>query len=173
MAGAFEPEVLEAGIGLAAEVRAALVQRPDVDAAALARRVGAGHEFLARRVDQDHVGLGRAVVGREPVLDRQARVLGLDVSEGPDQYLALVAGRDRRPDEPDRARPELGQEERHPDPKGRAQDLPPRDALDLLLAEGLDRLFREGLWPAGGLDLVVAHRGASRWSFTGCKGARR
>src|ERR1035437_749137 len=83
MAGAFEPEVLEARVRLAAQVGTALVERPDVDVRSVTGRVRAGHELLARGVDQDHVGLGRAVVRGEALIDGQARVLGLDVGVGP------------------------------------------------------------------------------------------
>ena len=42
-------------------------------------------------------------------------------------------------------------------PERGAHQLAARQALDLLLAEGLDRLLGQGLGLGGGLDVVVAH----------------
>src|SRR5207244_615041 len=64
VAGAFEPEVLQARVRLAAEMRAALVQGPHVDRSALAALVLAGQELLATRVDQDDEPDGVRHVGR-------------------------------------------------------------------------------------------------------------
>ena len=76
VARALEPEVLEARVRLAAEVRAALVERPDVERRAVAGRVLAGEEPLLAGVEQDHEGARLRVVGREALLDRQAASSG-------------------------------------------------------------------------------------------------
>src|SRR4051812_15223092 len=85
---ALEPEVLDARVGLAAEVRAALVEGPHVGRVPVAVLVVVGDVPLLRRVDEDHERLGARVVRREPLVDRQLGVLGLDVVVGPDDDLA-------------------------------------------------------------------------------------
>src|SRR3954453_11202050 len=81
---ALEPEVLDARVGLAAEVRAALVERPDVGRVPVARLVVARDVPLLRRVDEDHERLRARVVRREPLVDGELRVLGLHVVLGAD-----------------------------------------------------------------------------------------
>src|SRR6476646_5599797 len=63
MTGAFEPEVLEARVGLAAEVRTALVERANVERLAVAGGVLARKKALLARVVQDHEGAGLRVIG--------------------------------------------------------------------------------------------------------------
>ena len=53
VAGTLQPEVLHARVRLAAQVRAALVQRPDVEGRAVTGGVLAGEEPLLGRVDED------------------------------------------------------------------------------------------------------------------------
>src|SRR6478752_910034 len=78
VARALEPEVLEAWVRLAAEVRAALVERADVEGLAVPGRVLARDEPLLSGVVQDDEGPCLRVVRREAFLDRQGRVLELD-----------------------------------------------------------------------------------------------
>src|SRR6186713_2038905 len=75
---ALEPEVLEARVRLATEVRAALVEGADVEPCTIARRVLTRQEPLLTGVEQDHEGARLGVVGGEAFLDRQRRVLQLD-----------------------------------------------------------------------------------------------
>src|SRR5258707_2590389 len=167
VARAFHPEVLQARVRLAAQVRAALVQRPDVEGDPVAGLVLALHELLSARVVQDDIGPGLLDIGRESLGDRQGRVQRLDVAEGPDLHGAAEAAFEVRRQEMDRAECQLGQ------PEGdRAADRDPqqaasRDPLGGLPAERLDRLARERLRRVNGLDVVVAHltaRSGGRWS---------
>src|SRR3972149_3055345 len=72
VAGALEPVVLGAEVRLAAEVRAALVERAHVEVRALAVGARAGHE-AARRVDEQDVRARRLEVGRGAVAERGAQ----------------------------------------------------------------------------------------------------
>ena len=157
VARALEPEVLEARVGLAAEVRAALVERADVDVRPVAGGVLARDEPLLARVHEDDERLGAAVVGREALVDRQRRVGGHHVVEGADPDLAAELALEVRPQEPDGPGGQLEQPQAHACGQRPAQQLPARDALDLVVADGLEGLRGEGLRLVRGLDVVVAH----------------
>src|SRR4029079_9016215 len=81
VAGALHPEVLEAGVRLAAEVWATLVERPDIERRSIARGVLTRDEALLGGVLEDDVGSSFGVVGRETLADRKLRVVGLDLRE--------------------------------------------------------------------------------------------
>ena len=140
VARALQPVVAQARVRLAAQVRAALVQRPHVQRGAVARRVLAGHELLARRVDQHDVGPSRLVVDREALGERERRVLGLDVVDRADLDLAAEAAPRVRPQEADRAGRDLGEPEQRRAADGAAEERPARDALDRVLAQRAQRL---------------------------------
>ena len=94
VAGAFHPVVLDAGVRLAAEVRAALVERANVERGPVAGLVVAGDELLAARVDQDDEGTGVRVVGREALVERDRAVLGLHVRVLRERDLPAEAARE-------------------------------------------------------------------------------
>src|SRR4029079_800760 len=80
-----------------------------------------------------------------------------DLVQRPDPDLAAEAAGQVRPDEPDRAGGDLEQPHGHRPADRVAEQLPPRDALDLVAAERLDRLAGQRPRPVDGLDLIVAH----------------
>src|SRR5215203_6105176 len=88
VARALQPEVAQAGIGLAAQVRAALVHGADVDRRPVAGVVLALDEALLARVDEGDERLGRAEVDGEPLVDGQCAVRVLQVVQGAHDDLA-------------------------------------------------------------------------------------
>src|SRR3954451_10549379 len=107
VARTLEPEVLETRIRLAAQVRAALVQRADVECLSAAARVLAREEPLLSWVVQDHEGAGLRVVGREALLDGEAAVLELDRVDVADGDRCPETTLQVRPREGERARQDL------------------------------------------------------------------
>src|SRR5829696_5568245 len=157
VARALEPEVLEARVGLAAEMRAALVQRADVDVRPVAGGVLARNEPLLAGVDEDDERLGGAVVGGEALVDRQRGVGGDHLVQGADPDLAPELALEVRPQEPDGPGRHLEQPQAHARGERPTQELPARDALDLVVTDGLEGLRGKGLRLVRRLDVVVAH----------------
>ena len=101
----------------AAEVRAALRQRDDVDARAGAGRIAAGPEPVAR-LDEDDERLGRGHVGREPVGNGQPG-FAASMSASVPTRTRSAGNRRPRPQEPERAREPLGEPRNTPAPSDR------------------------------------------------------
>src|SRR3954470_3655400 len=126
---ALEPEVLDARVGLAAEVRAALVEGPHVGRVPVAVLVVVGDVPLLRRVDEDHERLGARVVRREPLVDRQVGVLWLDVVVGPDDDLGAELAAQVGPQEAEAAGRHLEEPQADAGGQRSAEELAPRHAL--------------------------------------------
>src|SRR6187401_3014645 len=172
VARALEPEVLEARVRLASEVRAALVEGADVESGAVARRVLAGEEPLLAGVVQDHEGARLGVVGGKAFLDRQRGVLELDGVQVADGDRGTEAALEVRPDEPDGAGGDLEQPQADPGTDRGPHQLTAGDALDLLLAQRLDGFLGQGLRLVDRFDVVVAHAWFLRGPVTGRNGGR-
>jgi hypothetical protein len=142
-------------------VRATLVQRSDIERRAVARRVLAREEPLLGGVHEDDERAGLGEIGREPIRDRQGRVGRLDLLERPDRQLAAEAAREIWPQEPDRPCTDLQEPERHTSAQGTTDQLSSGKALDLLVAQGLERLGCQGGGLVDGFDVVVAHAGSA------------
>ena len=138
-------------------MRAALVQRPNVEGRALAALVLAGQEFLAAGVDQNDERPSVRHVGREALVDRQLRVLQLEVAELADRHLAAEAARKVGPKEADAAGGDLSEPQSHPGAERCPKEAAPRETLDLRAPKRLDCFVREGPRPIDRLDLIVAH----------------
>src|SRR4029079_2831926 len=121
--GAFEPEVLETRVGLAAEVRTALVERADVERLAVAGGVLARKEALLARAVQDHEGAGLGVIGREALLDGEGAVLELDRVEVADGDRGAEAAGQVRPREGQRPGGHFEQPQAHACPEGHPHQL--------------------------------------------------
>jgi len=129
---------------------------------AVAGRIGPGQELLAGGIDQDDERAGVLDIRREAIGDGQRGVLGLDVFERADLDLAAEAAGEVRPDEADGAGGDLEEPEAEGGADRRPQQLPARQALDLLVAQRLERLAGQRLWLVGRFDLVVAPQSA-KW----------
>ena len=138
-------------------MRAALVEGANVEGLAVAGGVLAGDEPLLARVVQDHEGAGLRVVGREAFLDREGGVLQLDGVEVADLDRCPEAALQVRPREAKRAGGHFQEPQADPCPERGAHQLPSGQALDLLLAQRLDRLLGQGSRFVDEFDVVVAH----------------
>ena len=175
MAGALQPEVLEAWIGLAAQMRAALVESPDVERGPVALFVLARHERLASGIDEDDERPGVWEVRRKARGNGQCRILELHVLERADPKVGVAeAALQVRPEESDEAAGHLGQPEGDPAAQRDPQEAAPGHPLDRVVAEALERLRGQRLGLVDGLDVVVAHRWSEvpRARLTGRSGAR-
>ena len=77
MAGALKPIRFDAWVWLAAKVRAALIQRADIESRAVARCVFTRYKLLAIRIDQHDEGARILYVGWVPLCDWESCV-GVD-----------------------------------------------------------------------------------------------